>query len=73
MRERIHAALKPDGILLACHWRHPVSGHRLSGDRVHEILADGDWTRTVTHTEPDFLLEVFCQDPRSIAAREGLV
>lgn len=70
--DRLHASLEPDGILLACHWRHPVNGHRLSGDRVHEILGEGRWTRAATHIEEDFVLEVFGRDPRSIATREGL-
>lgn len=72
VRDRIQASLEPDGVVLACHWRHPVHGHRLSGDRVHEILGEGSWARAVTHVEEDFVLEVFSGDPRSIATREGL-
>lgn len=72
IRARIHDSLEPEGILLACHWRHPVEGHRLSGDHVHEILNEGSWTRGVTHIEEDFLLEVFGPDPRSVATQEGL-
>lgn len=72
IRARINDSLEPEGILLACHWRHPVEGHRLSGDRVHEILSEGRWTRGVTHIEEDFLLEVFGRDSTSVATREGL-
>lgn len=72
IRAHIHDALEPEGILVACHWRHSVEGHRLSGDRVHEILREGRWTRGVTHVEEDFVLEVFGRDPRSVATREGL-
>ncbi len=72
IRTRIRDHLTADGLLVACHWRYPVAGHRLSGDRVHAILREERWHRLVAHTEEDFVLEVFGRDGRSVAAREGL-
>ena len=34
------SALKPEGTLLAVHWRHPVADYPRSGDDVHQVLAD---------------------------------
>ncbi|SDK64746.1 N-acetylglucosaminyl deacetylase, LmbE family [Cryobacterium psychrotolerans] len=72
--ERCRAGLAPDGVLLACHWRHPVGEYPLTGDRVHEELGRLEGLeRTVAHRERDFLLEVFEPAPaRSVAQREGL-
>lgn len=76
---RAAASLEPGGVLLACHWRHPVPDYPQSGDAVHERLgAAGEWRRTARHVEEDFLLEVFVVPPGdggrlSVAARTGLI
>lgn len=68
-------ALTPDGVLVACHWRHPVSDYPLTGDQVHERLAaQDDLARLSRHEEADFLLETFSRHPgRSVAEVAGLV
>lgn len=70
-------ALRAGDELLAVHWRHPVADYPLSGDRVHQILADQaaalGFQRVVDHVEPDVRLETWSRDPRSVAARTGLV
>ncbi|WP_066461371.1 PIG-L family deacetylase [Sanguibacter suarezii] len=67
-------SLTPDGVLLACHWRHPVAEYPLGGDVVHAIIAARpELARTVRHEEEDFLLEVFTRPPgRSVATETGL-
>lgn len=35
---RIRDNLADDGVVLLCHWRHPVHGWPLDGDEVHDIL-----------------------------------
>lgn len=70
--EKIRASLAPGGVLVACHWRHPVADHPLTGDQVHAVIACQDWSRLVHHAEDDFVLEVFSTDARSVAQREGL-
>jgi SAM-dependent methyltransferase len=71
------AALEPGGTLLAVHWRHPVAEHPRSGDEVHaELAAYPGLARLVSHTEPDFLAEVYIrtdQAPQSVAQATGLV
>ena len=68
--ENARSHLSPGGTLLACHWRHPVADYPLSGDEVHAAI---DLPRLVRHEEDDFILEVFCLDPASVAANEGLL
>lgn len=67
------AALGNDGDLVVCHWRHPIPGCALDGDAVHRrfALARPDW-RPWTLEDPDFRLEVWSTEPRSVAQREGL-
>ncbi len=71
--ERIEASLTNDGIVLMCHWRHPVADYPLGGDEAHEAFAAAtSLTRTVSHVEEDFVLEVWNVDARSVATREGM-
>ena len=73
--DRTVRSLAPGGVLLACHWRHPVADYPQSGDDVHRALDDRpELVRVVHHEETDFLLEVFTQGPQpTVAQREGLV
>jgi LmbE family N-acetylglucosaminyl deacetylase len=72
--ELLKAALAEDGCVLACHWRHAVAEHPLTGDEVHAALrAVEAWDTLVHHEEEDFVLEVFTRRPAvSVARREGL-
>lgn len=65
------ASLRPDGHLVACHWRHPVDTNPVSGDGVHIALrTQQDLAVVVRHEEDDFLLEVFARPPAPSVARE---
>jgi SAM-dependent methyltransferase len=70
-------ALRPGGTLLAVHWRHPVTEYPRSGDDVHRALAARPGlARLVSHTEEDFLAEVYSRTdgrPVSVARATGLV
>jgi LmbE family N-acetylglucosaminyl deacetylase len=71
--DRIAAALADDGVLLACHWRHPVADYPLTGDQVHATIHERAGLGVIAkHVEDDFVLEVFARDTRSVAARTGL-
>ena len=67
-------ALLPGGDIVACHWRHPIAGCSLGGDAAHERLAQA-WglPRVWSLVDPDFRLEVWSTDVRSVGAREALV
>jgi len=70
----IEESLGHSGILVACHWRHPVDDYPLSGDDVHAaIRRRPGLTRLAVHVEADFVLEVFSPDGRSVAERTGLL
>lgn len=70
------AALNEGGTLLAVHWRHPVAEYPRSGDEVHaELAAHPRLARLVSHSEPDFLAEIYLrtdQAARSVAQATGL-
>lgn len=57
------ASLAQGGVLLACHWRHPIEGCTLTGDEVHEAitLAMG-FAPSVQHLEADFRLELWANE-----------
>ncbi len=71
------AALRPDGHLLAVHWRHPAPGYPRTGDNVHETLAArADLVRLAAYRDPDFLAEVYTPadgDTRSVAQVGGVL
>ncbi|TDN45805.1 LmbE family N-acetylglucosaminyl deacetylase [Curtobacterium flaccumfaciens] len=58
--DRVLASLDDDGVLVACHWRHPDDEAVSSGDVVDGRLAER-WPRPalVRHVEEDFVLSVF--------------
>ncbi|GAB3143303.1 bifunctional PIG-L family deacetylase/class I SAM-dependent methyltransferase [Marisediminicola antarctica] len=73
--EHIEASLTDDGVLVACHWRHPVEGYPETGDEVHAALrAHPAFEVLSEHREEDFLLDVLVRPPaRSVARETGLL
>ncbi len=69
------SSLSDDGVLLACHWRHPVGEYPLGGDDVHRALqAEPGLSVLAEHLEEDFVLHVFTRpDAPSVARATGLV
>ena len=67
-------SLADDGLLLLCHWRHPVQGWPLDGDDVHAAaVALPGLQVVVSHVEEDFRVDVLAAGPwRSPARLEGL-
>jgi LmbE family N-acetylglucosaminyl deacetylase/SAM-dependent methyltransferase len=72
--DRVLGSLDDDGVLVACHWRHPDDDAVTSGDVVDARLAER-WPRPalVRHVEEDFVLSVL-PGPAvvSVATTEGL-
>ena len=61
--ERIRGSLTPDGVLLLCHWRHPVVGWVLDGGRVHTAVEQAHLRPVqARYTERDFEALVLCAD-----------
>jgi predicted TPR repeat methyltransferase len=66
--------LTADGVLLASHWRHPVDGAALDGNRVHARVARRiGLPRLARHRDRDLLIDVWTADSRSVAQRGGRV
>ena len=71
--EHALGSLSDDGQLLACHWRPPIEGCPQTADQVHAVLAQRlGMAQVVSHHEPDFLLDLWSRDGRSVATLEGL-
>ena len=70
---RAVASLSAEGVLLLCHWRHPVEGWPLDGDTVHGTARSASGLEVlVEHLEADFRLDLLGQPGRPTpAAREG--
>jgi len=72
LSERIHAELAPDGVVVACHWRHDAPDHPHPADDVHRAVGAG-LKRIVSHVEEDFLLDVWARSGESVARSSGIV
>ena len=71
---KARASLRTGGTLLACHWRWPIQGGALDGDAVHRRLTQQlDLPLLSQVQELDFRLDVWSEDARSVAQREGFV
>ncbi|MEO5981119.1 MAG: PIG-L family deacetylase [Pedococcus sp.] len=68
------AGLAVDGLLLLCHWRHPVRGWPLDGDTVHAAAVAHPGLQVVaSHVEEDFRVDVLAAGGwRTPATVEGL-
>ena len=70
---KAQATLLPGGVILACHWRHPVEHCALNGDQVHALLNECIGLPNQCHVvEPDLTLDVWQAGP-SLGALEGLI
>ena len=75
LAERASSSLTSDGVLLACHWRHPVGEYPLGGDEVHRALKGTPGLAVLAeHVEEDFILNVFTRPTAgSVARATGLL
>ena len=73
LASQVGRSLKPEGIVLACHWRHPVEEYPLQGDRVHEILTEASGLIPLAeYIDEDVRLVVLARaGARSVAAIDG--
>jgi hypothetical protein len=73
--EAAQRSLTADGVLVLCHWLHPVDDYPLTGAAAQRIVREASGLEPlVRHQEPDFLLEVMTRPgTSSVAAMEGLV
>ena len=70
--KKVRETLLPGGVVLACHWRHPIDHCVITGDEAHFAL-EGllDLPNQCHIVERDLLLDVWFAGP-SVAEKEGL-
>lgn len=74
LARKARAALAPGGDIVACHWRHPIPGCQQDGQAVHAALSVALQLPSVwALMDPDFVLQVWSDDTRTVADREALV
>lgn len=67
---RVVDSLAPDGVVLLCHWRHPVDGWELDGDTVHELFRGASQLAVFAeHSEEDFRIDLLVRPPAVSVAR----
>ena len=66
--------LPSEAVIVAAHWRHAVDEYPLTGDEVHQIVAQAPGlSRTGGYRDHDVAIDVFeTGAAQSVAAREGL-
>ena len=70
--QKAQASLMPGGVILECHWRHPIEGCVLDGDDVHDALRHFIRLPNQCHVqEPDLQLDVWSSGPM-MAQKEGI-
>jgi SAM-dependent methyltransferase len=72
-----HAAtsLSADGVIVTCHWRHPVADYPLTGDAARTLIRGASGLSSIAgYVDEDFGLDVLALPGyASVATREGLV
>ena len=71
LREGLHAALAPEGLLVACHWQVPFAQAASTAAQVHDVLGKG-LSEVFVWRDADFVLQGWMRDTYSVAAQEGL-
>ncbi|NGM86242.1 methyltransferase domain-containing protein [Parapusillimonas sp. SGNA-6] len=70
---RIRSGLMSEGTVVACHWKRTIDASIPCGDRLHAFVDTRlGLHRMVHHDEPDFVLDVWSTQDRSVAQCEGL-
>jgi chemotaxis methyl-accepting protein methylase len=71
MALQLDDSLAEDGLLLACHWRHPFDEARSTTEDVHRLLRGG-LLDVFNYQDEDLVLQAWSRQPTSVATWEGL-
>lgn len=71
--ERVEDSLTPEGLLVACHWKHAFEQAHQDGLAVHHCIGHLlSLPLAYRYEDSDFLLEAWTAHPLSVAQQEGL-
>lgn len=70
----LKTSLMEGGMVLACHWRYPIEGFDINGEKVHEVLKKQlNIHHYLSLNDPDFLIDIWTHEKTSLASQEGLI
>ena len=69
--DRIRASLADDGVLVLCHWRHPIVGWPLDGAAVHAVLTSAGLRPVVADYRDRDLELLVLADPAELPDPQG--
>jgi SAM-dependent methyltransferase len=72
---RAVASLSENGVIVTCHWRHPVEEYPLTGEEARTLIREASGLSSIaSYVDDDFGLDVLALPGyASVATREGLV
>jgi len=71
--KKLKHALKPEGEILCCHWRHDIQDFELNAQQVHQSFQQYfPFHHYLSLNDPDFMVDVWTVSTSSIAQREQL-
>lgn len=66
--------LTDNGMILLCHWRYPIEGFELNGEKVHSLFKqEMKLGHYLSLSDKDFLIDVWTKHNNSLADQEGLI
>lgn len=72
LARHVRESMEPDGLLLACHWRHPFDEQACPAPDVHRILEqETGFARTASYREDDFMIDAWAADGLRPTQREA--
>lgn len=71
---KLQQALNDGGMLLTCHWRHPIEHFSLDGNSVHRQLKEKICLYHYSSLiDPDFIVDIWTKETQSLAQLEGII
>lgn len=72
--EKVENSLTSQGVVLCCHWRYPIDGFVLTGEKVHHLLKQQFHLQHYLNVnDPDFIIDLWNKETTTLAFKEGLI
>ena len=66
--------LTENAVILLCHWRYPIDGFELNGEKVHSLFKqEMRLSHYLNLSDADFIIDIWTKNNKSLAQQEGLL